>query len=53
MTRVAPQTAEEQFRSRAKKALAAGKDFQARSAENKAILVEIRAETEAAIGSWS
>jgi hypothetical protein len=40
-------TAEEQFRSRARKALTAGKDFKARSAENKAILVEIRAEIEA------
>jgi hypothetical protein len=40
-------TAEEQFRSRAKKALSAGKDFQARSVHNKAILAEIKAEIEA------
>jgi predicted metal-binding protein len=47
MPRVTPQTVDERFRSRAKKALSAGKDFQARGVHNQAILEEIRAEIEA------
>jgi hypothetical protein len=47
MPRVTPQTVDERFRSRAKKALSAGKDFQARGEHNQALLEEIRAEIEA------
>ncbi len=47
MPRVTPQTVDERFRSRAKKALSAGKDFQARGVHNQALLEEIRAEIEA------
>jgi hypothetical protein len=47
MPRVTAQTSADQFRYRAKKALKAGNDFQARGAENKAILAELKAEIEA------